>query len=293
MSGLPDTVLAWRDTGRHVDIGGNSIFVVDVGAATETQAPPIVILHGFPGSSYDWCQVVPMLAARRRVVAFDFLGYGLSAKPREALYSLFEYSDLTEAVLAAANVDRCVLVSHDMGDTVAAELMQLQNVDKLSFTIDRAILTNGSIFIDLARLTRGQRLALVLPERPLPFGLPDWLLRRSLAESFTRDTPPPDGAIDAMVALIQREDGSRLIPRQIGYVHERRINQERWTQALVDFAGPLTAIWGERDPIAVLEMTKRLVELRPATEVVSWPDVGHWPSLEAPERLAEAILERV
>ena len=292
MRGLPDSVLGWRDTGRYLDIGGNSIFVVDVGPSAGTDAPPIVILHGFPGSSYDWCRVVPLLAARRRVVAFDLLGYGLSAKPRDALYSLFEFSDLTEAVLSAVGVRRCVLVSHNIGDTVAAELMQLQKEEKLSFRIDRAVLTNGSIFIDLAHLTRGQRLALVLPERPLPFGLPDWLLRRSLAESFAAEAPPPDDAIDAMVALIQREAGSRLIPRQIGYVQERRINQERWTQALVEFAGPMTAIWGERDPIAVLAMVRRLAELRPATEVVTWPDVGHWPSVEAPERLAEAILAR-
>lgn len=287
---LPAAVAAWRDSGRYVDVEGFPIFVAEAGDAAGV---PVVILHGFPGSSYDWAQVIPLLARHRRVVACDLLGYGLSAKPRGASYSLFELATVMSKALTAVGVERCVLVAHDIGDTVAAELLHRRQAGDLPFEIERVILTNGSIFIDQARLTRGQRLALAMPGRPLPFPLPRWLLRRSLRESFAPDAPAPPGAIDAMVSLIEYGGGARLLTKQIRYILERRAHQARFTAALVDYPGPMTALWGERDPIAVLSMPRRLAELRPGTELVTWPDVGHWPSVEAPERLAEAITARL
>ncbi|MGH3655772.1 MAG: alpha/beta fold hydrolase [Micromonosporaceae bacterium] len=296
MAALPPDVVAWRDTGRHLDIDGRRIFAVDTAPGepgdTHTGDPPIVIVHGFPGSSYDWAQVVPRLAPYRRVVVFDQLGYGLSDKPADSLYSLFEYADLTESLLTALGIQRCVLVGHDMGDTVAAELLHQQGAGDLSIGIDQVFLTNGSIFSDLVQLTRGQRLALALPGRSaLP--VPGWLIRHSLRESFARAAPPPAGAVDAMTALVQYGGGAKLLTSQIRYVVERRINQDRWTAALVDFDGPMTALWGMLDPIAVPSMAERLASLRPHTEIVTWPDLGHWPPLEAPERLAAAIIDRL
>ncbi|MGH3713238.1 MAG: alpha/beta fold hydrolase [Micromonosporaceae bacterium] len=291
MDVLPDGVAAWRDTGRQLDVDGRRVFVVDTG--DPAAGVPVVILHGFPGSSYDWVGVVPLLARHRRVVVCDLPGYGLSAKPPDASYSLFALADSVTAVLTALGVERCVLLAHDIGDTIAAELLHRHHAGTLPVAIERVFLTNGSIFIDQARLTRGQRLALAMPGRALPFPLPRWLLRHSLRESFAPDAPAPPGAIDAMVSLIEYGGGARLLTKQIRYIRERRTHQARWTAALVDYPGPMTALWGERDPIAVLAMPRRLTELRPGTELVTWPDAGHWPSIEAPVRLAEAITSRL
>nr|AHE14583.1 alpha/beta hydrolase fold family protein [uncultured bacterium] len=271
-------------------MAGHHVFTVDTGTGTGT---PLVLLHGFPGSSFDWHQVVPPLAERRRVVAFDLPGYGLSGKPREARYSLFEQADVVAAVLAACGVDRCVLVAHDMGDTVAAELLARYDSKELPVDIEQVVLTNGSIFIDMARLTRGQRFTLTLPDRVLPVAVPEVVLRRSIRESFPPELSAPPGSVEALIALIRHGDGDRLLPRLIRYVEERRRHQDRWTAGLVEYAGPMTAIWGEKDPIAVVAMARRLKGLRPATEVVTWPDVGHWPPIEAPGRLARSILDRL
>ena len=61
----------------------------------------------------------------------------------------------------------------------------------------------------------------------------------------------------------------------------------------MEHAGPLSLVWGALDPIAVPAMTGRLREMRPSTEVIMWEDVGHWPSVEVPERLADVIAERL
>ncbi|TJZ77880.1 alpha/beta hydrolase [Rhodococcus oryzae] len=281
---------AWERRGRHLEVDGNRIFVVEVGEGT---GAPLVIVHGFPGSSHDFAAVAERLGSGRRVVLLDLLGYGLSDKPAAARYSLFEQADLVEAVLGWLGIGRCVLLAHDMGDTVVAELLHRHNLGVLGFVPEQVILTNGSIFIDLAQLTSGQRAMLRLPARALPFSPPRWLLARAIDRSFSPRAPAPAGAIDALIEAIERDGGGRLLPRQNRYILERRAHQDRWTAGLVGYREPLALIWGECDPIAIPEMTARLLELRPDTAVTVLPDIGHWPQLEAPERLAELIGQRL
>ena len=284
---LSESVLTWRESGRTVNVAGRHVFVHDVG----TGSVPTVLLHGFPGSSHDWAGVVPHLPGR--VIALDLPGYGFSDKTPAASYSLFDQADVVESVLAGLGVQHCVVVAHDMGDTVASELATRANAGTLRFAIEQIVLTNGSIFIDLAQLTRGQRLTLRLPSRAAPISLPTLVLRRSLMESFTSAAPPPLGAIDDLIAMIRHDRGDRLMPKLIRYIEERRAHQDHWTAGLVDFAGPLALVWGELDPIAVLAMTERMRTLRPTTVVVTLPGVGHWPSIEAPDRLAAEIGRRL
>ncbi len=92
-----------------------------------------------------------------------------------------------------------------------------------------------------------------------------------------------------MERLLRHRGGSKMVPVTIRYIEERRAYSQRWTSGLVDFAGPLAAIWGEQDAVAVPAMVERLVGLRDDVEVVRWPDVGHWPQIEVPDRIASAL----
>jgi len=282
---LSPSVSAWRARGRTIDVGGRAVFVTDTGSGDV----PLVLIHGFPGSSHDWSTLVPLLPGR--VITLDLPGYGFSDKAFDAAYTLFDQADVVESVLAELGVRRCVVVGHDMGDTVTAELAHRHNAGDLDFAIDQIILTNGSVFIDLAQLTRGQRLTLRTPNRASLFSMPTIILRRSLLESFTKTAPAPPGAIDDLIAMIKHDRGDRLMPRLIRYIEERRVHQDRWTAGFVDFPGPLTMIWGEEDPIAILPMTERMASLRPSTRVVRLPGIGHWTSIEAPTQVAAAIAD--
>jgi pimeloyl-ACP methyl ester carboxylesterase len=285
-------ITAWREQGDIELVGGHEIFVVEQGPA---QAPAIVLLHGFPGSSFDWRHVVAALAARWRVVTFDFLGYGLSAKPFDDAYSLFDQADLVTELVLAHGVDRATLVAHDMGDTVAAELLMRANEGRPGVEWAGCVLTNGSIFIDMAQLTAGQLGLLALPDEPLDRSLGVDGLRHGLQASFPEGRPDAD-ELDAMVSLTQHRDGDRLLPRVIRYIEQRRLHQPRWTAGLADFAGPMVVAWGDLDPIAVKAMPDRLGGLRDEAglevEVVHWPDIGHWPSVEAPDLVAGLIADR-
>lgn len=282
-SPLSASIRDWQGRGRMTTINSRSIFVTDSGSGSV----PLVLIHGFPGSSHDWSSLVPLLPGR--VITLDLPGYGFSEKDPLASYTLFEQADVVEGVLEQLGVASCVLVGHDMGDTVTAELAARGNAGELAFTIEQIVLTNGSIFIDLAQLTRGQRLTLRTPNRASPFSMPNVMLRHSLLESFTATAPPPPGAVDDLIAMIRLDRGDRLMPKLIRYIEERRVHQDRWTAGFVDYAGPLTLIWGEEDPIAVLPMTDRMQRLRPSTTVVRLAGVGHWTSIEAPEQLAAEL----
>lgn len=280
---LSPAVRSWRAQGALRTIAGQQIFTVERdGAGT-----PLVIVHGYPGSSFDFAGVVEQLD--RPAFLLDLLGYGFSAKPAGASYSLFDQADLVEQAVAAAGIGECALVGHDMGDTVVAELLARANAGSLGFAVSSAVLLNGSIFIDLARLTRGQRLGLLARGRSMPVRFPIAFLRRNLRESVAEGTNLGPAELADLADLVRLNGGDRLLTRQISYIRERRRHQDRWTAGLVDYPGRLSAIWGALDPIAVPAMPRRLAALRPATEVVMLPGVGHWPSIEAPERVAAEI----
>lgn len=281
---------AWEGRGRYLKSLDEDVFVFTDG---DEDAPVVLLLHGFPGSSFDWNGVADGLATRTRVVAPDFVGYGLTSKPPHGDLTITRQADVVCDVLDQLGVARCLVVAHDMGDTVAAELLHRANAGELPFAIDRVILTNGSIYIDMAKLSDGQLFLLELPDEPLPDSLDLDVFRPALQATFGTRTQPSAEALDVMLAAISHNDGDRLLPRLIRYITERRANQQRWTDGLNDYVGPMTAIWGRLDPIAVVEMTDRLTKERPATEVIVWDDIAHWPALEAPDRLVEAILQRL
>jgi pimeloyl-ACP methyl ester carboxylesterase len=269
------------------EVDGHRIHVVDQGSG---DADPVLVLHGFPTCSRDWEPVLSEMSARRRVVIPDFLGFGLSDKPDQR-YSLFEQADLVEQVAAALGLTRVALVTHDMGDSVGGEVLARSVDGTLGFEVTRRVISNGSIYIEMAQLSDGQLLLLSLPDEMLPEGGgPD---AEALATAL-RNTLAPDATVDASTLrelgeLVVHNGGNRLLPRLIRYIEERRVHQGRWTGAIENHPSPLTIVWGDLDPIAVWPMAERLHERRPEATLVRLEGIGHYPMLEAPDAFAAAL----
>ncbi len=133
-------------------------------ALEEERDEPLLVLHGFPSSSYDFAAVLDDLRRTRRVLLLDFLGYGLSAKPDQA-YTLAEQADIVMAFTAELGIERLALLSHDMGDTVGGELLARQLDGTWPVEVSRRVLTNGSIYIGMAQLSPGPAAAPGAPRR--------------------------------------------------------------------------------------------------------------------------------
>jgi pimeloyl-ACP methyl ester carboxylesterase len=286
MIDLSSAVQAWRARGRRIAVGGNEMFVVDEGAGD----PPVVLLHGFPTSSFDWRACADHLKQKRRVVTFDFLGFGLSDKPQDYSYSLIEQADSVAVVLRELGVRRAHLVAHDMGTSVAAELLARKRHGLLPFELASLTLTNGSVYIEMAHLTPSQQL-LRLPILGSVFARASSfstfrlqvrrILRRSVAEQELRD----------MFDLILHNDGKPRLAHIIDYIDERRRFAERWTGHLRELDLRTLILWGVHDPVAVIGIGERLAREIPGARLERLEDVGHFTPLEAPD-LVSAHLER-
>ena len=95
--------------------------------------PAFVLMHGFPDNLHIYDQLIPYLvAAGRRVVTFDFLGYGASDKPAGTNYSFRQQLGDLEAVLDALHLEKIVPVGHDAGGPAAINFT-LDHPDRVSF----------------------------------------------------------------------------------------------------------------------------------------------------------------
>lgn len=283
------TVAAWRAAGTFLTVGEHGVFVRDEPAADPDPAlPPLLVLHGFPTNSYDFASVLPALARRRRVVIPDFVGFGLSAKP-DRRYGIHLSADTIEGVVAQLGLEHVDLLTHDMGDSVGGELLARDLDGRLAFTVGRRVISNGSIYLDLAHLTTGQQLLLSLPDEAIEISNEE-RYSESLAATCAPAHRPSDAELAAQWELLTHNGGDRLIARTIRYLEDRMAEEARYTGAIETHPTPLGIVWGELDPIAVHAMTDRLLERRPDATRTTLEGVGHYPMVEAPERFATAVL---
>lgn len=281
----------WEDRGRYLDVGDRKIFCIDIPGDVE-RAEPLLLLHGFPTSSFDWRGIIDPLARDRRVVSLDWLGFGLSDKPADIRYSLFDQASIAEEVARQLGIERAAVVSHDMGDSIAAELYARAVEGSLGFEVTKRILTNGSIYIEMAQLSPGQQMLLAMDDAALPIEIaPTFETYGPSIASIFGETPPSEDELRAQWELLSRNDGQTILPRTIRYIEERRVHEGRWIAALRDHPSPITVAWGDRDPIAVWPMAERFASERPGTPVVRLSGVGHFPMIEAPDRLYDVIVQ--
>lgn len=281
---LTERVRRWRDAGAFEEVSGRRVYV----QRREGEGPLLLLLHGFPSSSYDWRE---LLAVRpgRAVLAFDCLGFGLSEKPREHVYTLGWQADAAEELVRRAGSPPVFVVAHDMGTSVATELMARELLGRLDMNLCGALLFNGSMLLHLAKPTVGQRL---LRSRLGPLAgrlATERAFRAQFSRVFAADHPLSAEEAADQWSLIAHNGGARIGHLLVNYMAERERFTERWHGAIRDWPGPLTLTWGLKDPVARVEVLDGLRELRPGVEVLELPELAHYPQLEAPERVATSL----
>jgi pimeloyl-ACP methyl ester carboxylesterase len=277
-------VEVWRAGGALAELNGRRLFV----RTFEGDGPQLLFLHGYPSSSYDWRHVIELLP-ERRAACFDFLGFGLSDKPRDHVYSLMDQADLVEEVVRRLEASEVVLVAHDMGTSVATELLARELEGRLPFRLRSVLLLNGSMVIERASLTLSQKVlrsrlgvvaAALSNERSF---------RAGFGRLFSPDHPlSPEEAADQW-ALLAYGGGNRILHKLTYYLRERVTFAERWHGALRDWDGQLELAWALLDPVATEAVLDAVLELRPDAPVTRFESLGHYSQLEAPEAIAPIV----
>lgn len=284
MAGLGERVERWRSEGEIERFRGREIYA----RRRPGDGPLLVLLHGFPSSSYDFAALLAELEPAHSL-CFDFLGFGLSEKPRDHIYSLLWQADLTEELVAREGAEEVVIVAHDMGTSVATELLARDLTGRLGFSCKGVLLFNGSMVVEAASLTWVQKL-LRSPLGPLAARLStERLFRSQFAALFSDAHPIGREELADQWALLERAGGSRLGDRLIHYIGERSRYAARWHGALRDWPGRLALAWGMQDPVATTAVLDAVCGLRPGVAVTELPELGHYPQIESPHDVAQAL----
>lgn len=275
----------WRDGGRFVDTRVGSVFV----RSAPGDEPTVVLLHGYPSSSYDFRGVVGHLGGRAWLT-LDFLGFGLSDKPRPHRYSLFEQANLVEAIVAESVAGPVDMIAHDMGTSVATELLARDLLGLLNFRLRRTVLTNGSVMLDRASLRPSQRILRSRLGALAARSVNRAGFVRGFGKLFGTDHPLDKEEAAAQWALLSHHEGHRIAHLLASYLDERERYASRWHGAVRDWAKPLSFLWALDDPVATTAVLDGLRQLRPSAEVVELRGIGHYPQVEVPELFARSAL---
>ncbi len=277
----------WRASGHTFDWHGHRIFWREAGSGE-----PLLLLHGFPTSSWDWRHVWDELARQYRVLALDYLGYGFSDKPADGPYSVLTYADQAEALIARSGVGpRLHVLAHDLGDTVAQELMardRERGPAHGSAALASVAMLNGGIFPEMHR----PRITQKLLDSPIGFAVARLTDRKKfgkgLSAVFGPRTQPSEADLDGFWECASAANGLRNYHLLIRYMRERRRHRDRWVGPILEGTIPFALINGHLDPVSGKHVIGRLRELRPGAEVHDLPDIGHYPQTEAPAEVLRA-----
>jgi pimeloyl-ACP methyl ester carboxylesterase len=246
-------------------------------------------------------RVVERIGDRARTVVMDMVGFGLSEKPMEGTYqenfTLQLQADLYDELAKKLGLKTMILIAHDMGQTVGLELMARFEEGRTSFRIRHAILVDGSTLRDMIQLQPFQVELLKQPAVALEEDMAWKDIYGIFPSSFSTETqarPDFDEICTIMAHQIVYGHGSRIMGSIGHYLKERQESFDRWSRTLFTFKhAPMTVIWGEQDPVAVIAMADRIKRERPVTDLYKYPDCGHWPSIEYPERIGDAVIARL
>lgn len=259
---------------RFVD--GTYLFLRQAG-----QGRPLVCFHGFPTSSYDWHRLLPLLADEHHIICFDFPGYGLSAKPADREYTIARQADAAEALIADLGIQSFDLLAHDMGATVACELIDRVNRRASRLRPKSVTLLNAGLYMDLHRPLLTQRLLRTPYINQLVARLSSrWLFMHQYPKVYARPDEFDRDHYEAQWTLLINQQGRQVLHLLAGYMRERLEHSDRWLGALAQAGIPLRLIWGMADPIAVPAIAERLQQRLPVADAMLLQGIGHYPQLE-------------
>lgn len=297
-----DTALQrWKDAGDYFDYLGFEIFH-RVDGPPLGSAPVLLLVHGYPFNSFDWVLLWPTLVERFTVIAPDMIGMGFSAKPVAYGYSVHDHADVHEALLAHLGVEECHVLAHDLGDSVAQELLARHVFGEPAYGSPRyrsITWLNGGLFNEaytpraMQKLMSGTPLGdLMSPLQGSP--LSRRLVEPTINEMFGPNTKPTRAMLEVFHQTLEYNDGKRVLHKVGRFLGDRYAHRNRWVRAMRETDVPMRLIDGPIDPNSGAHMAQRYREVIPNADVVMLADdIGHWPQLEAPQDVLAHFLAHV
>jgi haloalkane dehalogenase len=266
--------------------------------AYEGVGPAFVLMHGFPDNLHIYDDVVPYLvAAGRRVITFDFLGFGASDKPSEAAYSFEQQLGDLEAVVQELGLGKIVPVAHDSSGIVSINYALAHHE-----RVDSVIMLNSAYaeeptflwpeIITLFATKNLHAIAMSIAQSPDLFGwLLTWQQERFLEGLPEAQKPHMEAFLGPLIRdnfLAESGAGPAFVQLTAQFLEALVDNNHRLTE-LGALDVPVKIIWGQYDPYFPKTMAeRRQSQLKHAS--LTMVLAGHWLQINEPEQVAKAML---
>jgi pimeloyl-ACP methyl ester carboxylesterase len=254
----------------------------------EGDGPPLVFFHGFSDSADTWRATMAKLGRLdRRAVAVDLPGFGKasSLKPGNVLPQLDRFA---EAVLRYAAPDGgAVAVGNSLGGCVALRLAEREDLALAG------IVPVAPAGLDMARwlgIIERDPVVRFLLASPVP--LPEFAIRRAVAEVYRRIAFHRGGSIDAKVinAFTSHFSEQRTVARYLA-TGRSLMPELKDPFKLERVTCPVLVVWGEKDAMVYPKGAQRVLDAVPGARVELLEKCGHCPQVECPDQFSELLLD--
>ncbi|MBQ46876.1 MAG: alpha/beta hydrolase [Zetaproteobacteria bacterium] len=275
----------WLENGQYIKYQGHQIFYKTNGNI-DSKRPTILMIHGYPTSSWDFETLFKLWDKKFNLVAPDMLNFGFSAKPRTKKCSVLEQADVISYLIEQLNLPPFHILAHDYGDTVAQELMARHYYTKKPESLLSVCMLNGGLFPE----THRARFIQILLNSPLGSLINQLGSRKTFDTNMRKIWGDPHKLTDDQLKeywdMIHYNNGRHLFHSTIYYMTERKKYRPRWLQALTHSKVPIALINGSLDPVSGKHMVERYRELVGDSNIYEIPESGHYPHLENPDQVS-------
>ncbi len=249
--------------------------------------PALVMLHGYPTSSFDFREMIEFLEDDYFIATLDFPGFGFSDKPQgDYSYMLEDDARLVDHyVREILGLTSFSLFTHDRGVSVGLAFLghYLANVSN-EYEVTYHFMSNSGMFLPLANLSAGQTVLLD------PVRGPEATARNQARPRRTEGSPVQLAYAD--IQAFNDGIGARL---GVGkYLLERVANEYRWLDNLPVSPIPVAYVWGLLDTVNPVRIANHVWSTYlndRAVESSLWymPTAGHYPQRDQPEEMAKVV----
>jgi pimeloyl-ACP methyl ester carboxylesterase len=258
------------------------------------EEPAIVLMHGFPDTLHLYDRLLPWLITSRRVVTFDFLGWGASDKPSGYPYTAANQTLDLDAVIEQLKLEHVVLVAHDASGPPAID-WALAHADQVA-----ALVLLNTYYSAMPTLRPPEAILLFSTPlvrnvaRAVSTAFDNWLFKklywwqvgRFMREAADRKEFLPLLYQQFAAAPSAQPAFFRLNEDLLSTVRDRT---KRIPQMKV-FSRPVRIIFGASDPYLNVGVARRFHELFPKSELFLLPGAYHYVQIDEPEQVAHLLL---
>jgi pimeloyl-ACP methyl ester carboxylesterase len=272
---------------EQVELHGHPVTYHRVG-----EGPALVLVHGITSSSRTWHEVLPALAERHTVIAPDLLGHGGSAKPRGD-YSLGAHASGLRDLLALLGIASATMVGHSLGGGIAMQFAYQfpERLERLVLVDSGGLGNEVSIWLRAATLPGSEYVLPMLfgrPARTAGFAVGNVLGRLGLKPSANMR-----GIADGIESLGDGDARRAFVHTARSVIDPSGQRVDARDRLYLSEGVPTLLVWGECDPIIPVDHGLQAHELMPHSRLEVFPDAGHFPFNDDPERFAAVLTDFV